>query len=469
MKLLRSSKNISFNLQLLALILLGSFLASPNSYAYQIYFAPKTNLDQIVVEQIQRARQQIDIAIYTFRSEAIVQALVEKLKTNPDFELRLLVRKVSLEALSPYLSPLEKALKAQGLDTSNIRFVNVTNHHKFMLIDKKVLLNTSGNFNDTPLAASYDENLLVCSRSCPELVASFQNEFEFLYKYSNPLLITDEISSDSFSKPSLSEDTLRVAKAALNQDLALFTSVNFEPAVRNDRYIFRLKKHLNLGWVEQNILKYLSSAQKSIKVATGHLRSYTLANALRQASQRGVKVELILDGQEYLSPDYQAIEDLEKEQCLQKGIDLEDCVQTGFHFGRWLHQEGVHVYFKYYMISWDFINAPQMHHKYVIVDDKLVLTGSYNWSKNAEFKTFENKIVLDHKPSVLKFIRNFDELKSYGEGAYTKLLESWSKDPQSSINLIFNPMTLTVPQIDHLRCQAQVPGSAVGSHCVTSL
>ena len=428
-----------------SLLLLSAFFAislmTSSGHALQVYFSPQKNLDSVVIEEIEKAKKSIDIAIYTFRSEPIVQALIDKLKSVPDFELRLLVRKVSEEAMLPYIEPLEKALAQQKLKATNIRFVNVTNHHKFMIVDQKVLVNTSGNFNDSELAATYDENLFVCSRSCPELVRAFQNEFEYLYEHSNYLLLDEPRPFRALTKTYESEKF---------KSTALFTSDNFEPSERSDRLIFRLKKDLALGWVEKNILEHIQSAQKSIKVATGHLRSYTLAEALRQAAQIGVQVELMLDSQEYLSPKFQAIEDQEKEDCVLSGKSLEDCVQTGFHFGRWLHEQGVSVYFKYYMIFWDFIEAPQMHHKYMIVDDSVVLTGSYNWSKNAEFKTFENKAVIRHKASVQSFVRNFNRMKSYGDGQLELLKKQWTQETQS-IDLVFEPMSLTVSEIDSLR------------------
>jgi phosphatidylserine/phosphatidylglycerophosphate/cardiolipin synthase-like enzyme len=429
-----------FSYLLFTLLLAGS-LWTFKSHALQVYFSPQKNLDTVVIEEIQKAKKSIDIAIYTFRSEPIVAALVEKLKSVPEFELRLLIRKVSLDDMLPYMNPLEKTLLALNLKSTNIRFVNVTNHHKFMLVDQKTLVNTSGNFNDSELAATYDENLFVCSRSCPDLVKAFQSEFDYLYEHSNFLLL-DEVRP--FRQTALTYDSKKFKATAL------FTSENFEPSQRADRLVFRLQKDLEVGWVEKNILEHIALAKKSIKVATGHLRSYTLAEALRTAAQKGIQVELILDSQEYLSPKFQALEDQEKEACLQSGESLEQCVETGFHFGRWLHEQGVEVYFKYYMIFWDFIEAPQMHHKYMIVDDNVVLTGSHNWSKNAEFKTFENKAVIRHKASVQSFINNFKRLKNYGSGELQKLKKQWAQEAQN-IDLIFEPMALSVSDIDSLR------------------
>ena len=35
-----------------------------------------------------------------------------------------------------------------------------------------------------------------------------------------------------------------------------------------------------------------------------------------------------------------------------------------------------------------------MHNKYCVIDNQIVITGSYNWSKNAENKNDENATVM---------------------------------------------------------------------------
>ena len=38
-----------------------------------------------------------------------------------------------------------------------------------------------------------------------------------------------------------------------------------------------------------------------------------------------------------------------------------------------------------------------MHNKFCVIDNQIVITGSYNWSDNAEFKNDEN-ITIEHDP-----------------------------------------------------------------------
>lgn len=51
-----------------------------------------------------------------------------------------------------------------------------------------------------------------------------------------------------------------------------------------------------------------------------------------------------------------------------------------------------------------------MHHKFVILDDFLVLTGSFNWSFQAATKNFENIVVTDSKGLIKSYTNLFDKL-----------------------------------------------------------
>ena len=51
-----------------------------------------------------------------------------------------------------------------------------------------------------------------------------------------------------------------------------------------------------------------------------------------------------------------------------------------------------------------------MHNKYCIVDSAQVITGSFNWSKNAETKNQENLVILSDPKVISEFASNFEEL-----------------------------------------------------------
>jgi cardiolipin hydrolase len=56
-----------------------------------------------------------------------------------------------------------------------------------------------------------------------------------------------------------------------------------------------------------------------------------------------------------------------------------------------------------------------MHHKFVLLDEILVLTGSYNWTLASEKRNHENLLILK-EPRVLESYRSeFEELWTRAE------------------------------------------------------
>ncbi len=53
-----------------------------------------------------------------------------------------------------------------------------------------------------------------------------------------------------------------------------------------------------------------------------------------------------------------------------------------------------------------------VHHKFCIVDDRVVITGSYNWTYNAENRNWENIVVLEDKETVNDYIQEFENVIS---------------------------------------------------------
>lgn len=56
-----------------------------------------------------------------------------------------------------------------------------------------------------------------------------------------------------------------------------------------------------------------------------------------------------------------------------------------------------------------------MHHKFCIIDERLLITDSYNWTNNAELNNHENVIISNDLSLVLQFNAEFIELKKKTE------------------------------------------------------
>lgn len=58
-----------------------------------------------------------------------------------------------------------------------------------------------------------------------------------------------------------------------------------------------------------------------------------------------------------------------------------------------------------------------MHHKFCIIDDEILITGSYNWTKNAALG-FENIIIADRELTLVKqFKHEYEDVREFVNGA----------------------------------------------------
>jgi phosphatidylserine/phosphatidylglycerophosphate/cardiolipin synthase-like enzyme len=60
-------------------------------------------------------------------------------------------------------------------------------------------------------------------------------------------------------------------------------------------------------------------------------------------------------------------------------------------------------------------NEGQMHHKTMIVDEKIVITGSYNFSRSAEIRNDENLVILHNKQIADFFLKEFWRVYQQGQ------------------------------------------------------
>ncbi len=130
----------------------------------------------------------------------------------------------------------------------------------------------------------------------------------------------------------------------------------------------------------REILVRLNSAEKSIELAMYQMTSRVLSGALASAARRGVVVRVFLDG-ENAAEYYSKADFLRKNKVLIK-------TETG---------DGL------------------MHNKFCVIDDKIVITGSYNWTVNADLKNDENVIIIESDRIAGTYKRQFED---YWHGTY---------------------------------------------------
>lgn len=131
--------------------------------------------------------------------------------------------------------------------------------------------------------------------------------------------------------------------------------------------------------VASAIIPRLDAAVASIDAALYRLNHAGLTQALQKAAARGVCVRLLVDGNKY------------QESRVTRELLGEARVPFRLSFGR----NG---------------RGSKMHHKFVILDQRTVLTGSYNWTVESENENYENLILCEDPSLVEEYQREFESL-----------------------------------------------------------
>ena len=126
---------------------------------------------------------------------------------------------------------------------------------------------------------------------------------------------------------------------------------------------------------QKEIIKNINQAEAFINIAMYIFTDREIALPLIKAQERGVKVRLYLD---------------------------KDQVDYKYSQSRFLVQNGI----KTRVTSNNYI----MHNKFAIIDNRILLTGSYNWTFSANNRNDENLMVIDDQELIEIFQNQFVNL-----------------------------------------------------------
>lgn len=397
----------------------------------------------------------IDIAMYSYSDANVGDALEDAVRRG--VRVRFLFESANADRSSPEGSKSAR-LEEMGVE---VRYVNKIMHHKFAILngprddlalaETGVLVTGSGNWSNGA-ATRFDENTLVF-RGNSELNLRYQREFNYLW--------------DNGREFVWNEDLAPIGHLDITEDLivddpdvdAIFTSTNFE-AYENARYGPTFRSISGLNTVADRWVALIEGAQRSIRIASGHLRSRPIAEALIRAQQANpaLDIRVYLDGQEYISEYTHDLQVQELDACLADAsteTQTQGCLDRGFLFGYQIHAAGIDTRFKYYAYRWNYSYAPQMHHKYMIVDDEILITGSYNLSDNAEHNTMENDTILRgdaYREVIDAYIDNFDAIWLTGEedGLFASLMDD-VQNGTGDFPIVFDAMALDHDRVTALK------------------
>lgn len=137
--------------------------------------------------------------------------------------------------------------------------------------------------------------------------------------------------------------------------------------------------------IPETILGLIKNAEKTIDLCIFTISHYELATELTRAHQKGVKIRLLTDD----------------EKQFDKGSRIKK-----------LHHEGIPVKTDN--------SRYHMHHKFGIIDHRMVFTGSFNWTYTATKHNQENLLVTTNYDIVKQYEAEFERL-------WSTMKETWLK------------------------------------------
>ena len=209
-------------------------------------------------------------------------------------------------------------------------------HNKFVVIDRLEVW--TGSMNLTYPSVYQDNNNLVRVRS-PELAQDYLAEFEEMFL--RGCFGAGPATSDACSITPYPRLTL--------DDTAL--EVYFSPD----------------DGVAARLVELITDAQKSIYFLAYTITAEDIAEAMLGRARAGVKVAGVFEDSQ-----------------IPTGLEVDSVYGLMRTAGLDVHLDG---------------NPGNMHHKVIILDGKTVITGSYNFSRNAETRNDENVLIL-HNPQI---------------------------------------------------------------------
>jgi phosphatidylserine/phosphatidylglycerophosphate/cardiolipin synthase-like enzyme len=283
-----------------------------------------------VVNSIDGAKQSVDMAMYNINLPEVEQALIHAFQRG--VWVRLVMESDALDGKVPR-SLIAKGITIVGDGKESLM------HNKFIVIDNQQVWTGSLNLTDNGVTEDRNNFIRIDSTKVAE---RYTQEFEEMF------------GEKKFGSGSPSgNDAVNIIEVA-----GTAMSIYFSP---DDN-------------VMQKILNIVNDAGERIDFLAYSFTYDSLAKAMIQNAQQGVRVQGVFDSDMVAS---------------NTGTDYEWLVSTGLP----VCLDG---------------ETGLMHDKVIVVDEEIVITGSYNFTNNAEKYNDENIVIL-HDPTLARLY--LDEIK----------------------------------------------------------
>ena len=358
------------SLALAALLCVATAPAVHAQYYPQPFFSPNGGGADATAEVIDKAESTVDVAMYSISTSGPIWESLRN-AVNRGVRVRVILNKATSSNKS-------KASALAGIGV-HVYGTSRTLHEKFGLVDaggkwwKRKLINGSANWS-RGAETRYSENTVVFGMHS-HLFYAFQMEFNRLMAVARP------------ASPGAENHTQEVSLTTPNPNIRRYETAFFSGNNSGGTTL-----------VADEIIRVMRTAQTSIYCDIAHFNSNQIADALIDIRHQNpaLKIEVMLDMGEYADKKSRTTE---------------------------LEAAGIEVRYKVYSLSFDHPRSQLQHHKTLIVDERDLVTGSYNWSDTAEHSNYENVIsirghVRRNERLVKAFVDEHKRLWEQGRGDY---------------------------------------------------
>ncbi|MBE9205398.1 DUF655 domain-containing protein [Nostoc sp. LEGE 06077] len=400
------------------------YLNQSESSEYQESYRQQTrlgdDLEKIIADTISQAKSTVDVAVQELRLPKVAQALVNRQKAG--VKVRLILENTysrPWSSLTPdeikKLAPREQLRYKefqQFLDLNKDKKISqeevnqrdalliIQNakipwiddkadgsagsslmHHKFVIVDNRIVIVTSANFTPSDTFGDFTNikslgnanNLLKIDS--PELANVFTQEFNIMWG-DGPGGKPDSLFG--LKKPLRSPKQITVGDSKI--------TVQFSPASPTQPW-----SQTSNGLIGEN----LNSATNSIDLALFVFSEQQLANILEQRHQQSVDIKALIDAQ-FAYRFYSEALDM-------MGVALSNKCKYEIDNKPWnnpITSVGVPVLAK----------GDLLHHKFAVIDNQIIITGSHNWSDAANNSNDETLLVIENPTVAAHYVREFARL-----------------------------------------------------------
>ncbi|BAZ14520.1 hypothetical protein NIES4071_63640 [Calothrix sp. NIES-4071] len=406
------------------------------------------DLEKQIVDTIKGAESQIDIAIQELRLPKIAQAIAEKHKAG--VKVRLIIENTynrPLSSLLPQevkklkpresqkykeyrsfidinqdgkldaneieqrdaLAILDKAKVTRRDDTSDNSRGSDLMHHKFVVVDNRFVIVTSANFTLSDVHGDYAKpdtlgnanNLLKIDS--PEIATLFTEEFNLMWGASNN-------KKFGLKKPIRAPRTIKLGDSTV--------TIHFSPTSPTQPWI-----NSSNGLIHTT----LSTATKSVDMALFVFSDQRLANILEGRHQQKVSIRALIE-KSFAYRSYSEALDM-------MGFALSDKCKYEVDNKPWRQP----------LTTVAIPSLPHgdlLHHKFGVIDNQTVITGSHNWSEAANTGNDETLLVIQNPVIAAHYTREFERLYQKSQPGLPQRIQQKIKQEQKQCPKIDLPSTI---------------------------